>query len=199
MSGLDQLLKNYPLKIILGSASPRRQELLRSLGFDYTCQPINADESFSPILKAQEIPLYLSAHKSKEFPRALQTNEVLITADTIVWCEGEVFNKPTDFADGLVMLKRLSGRMHEVFTGVTIRSAAKTVSFYDCSKVYFKALSEDEITYYLNNYKPYDKAGAYGVQEWIGYVAIDKIEGSFYNVMGLPVKPLYEHLLEFCK
>lgn len=199
MGGLDQILKNYPFKIILGSASPRRQELLRSLGFEYSCQPINADESFSPALKAQEIPLYLSAHKSKEFPRALEKDEVLITADTIVWCEGEVFNKPADFEEGRIMLKRLSGRMHEVFTGVTIRSAEKTVSFYDCSKVYFKALSDEEITYYLNNYKPYDKAGAYGVQEWIGYVAIDKMEGSFYNVMGLPVKPLYEQLLEFCK
>ncbi len=199
MSDLQTTLQNFPYKIILGSASPRRQELLRSLGFEYTCQPINADESFAAALKAQEIPLYLSAHKSNEFPRTLTENELLITADTIVWCENEVFNKPADFEEGVVMLKRLSGRMHEVFTGVTLRTAHKTVSFFDCSKVYFKHLSEEEISYYLRHYKPYDKAGAYGVQEWIGYVAIEKIEGSFYNVMGLPVKLLYEQLLDFAK
>lgn len=199
MSSLQTTLQNFPYKIILGSASPRRQELLRSLGFAYTCQPINADESFAPSLKAQEIPLYLSAHKSKEFPNALANDELLITADTIVWCENEVFNKPANFEEGMAMLKRLSGRMHEVFTGVTIRSAQNSVSFYDCSKVYFKNLTEEEITYYLTHYKPYDKAGAYGVQEWIGYVAIEKIEGSFYNVMGLPVKLVYEQLLAFVK
>jgi septum formation protein len=197
MSGLEGRLKNFPFDIILASASPRRQELLKSLGFTYSCQPVNADESIPEGLKGQDIPLYLSKHKSKEFGRELSSNELLITADTIVWCEGQVLNKPADFEEGFQMLSMLSGKMHEVFTGVTIRSKDKEHSFVDCTRVYFKELSAEEITYYLNNYQPYDKAGAYGVQEWIGYIAIDRIEGSFYNVMGLPVQRLYEQLLKF--
>lgn len=197
MTGFERRLNKLPFDIILASASPRRQELLKSLGFSYSCQPVNADESIPKGLKGQDIPLYLSKHKSKEFARELLPTELLITADTIVWCEDQVLNKPADFEEGFQMLSQLSGKMHEVFTGVTLRTAEKEVSFVDCTRVYFKELSHDEISYYLNNYQPYDKAGAYGVQEWIGYIAIDKIEGSFYNVMGLPVKLLYEHLLKF--
>jgi septum formation protein len=197
MSSLQQVLQHYPYKIILGSASPRRQELLKSLGFDFVCKPINADETCPPELVAQEIPIYLAEMKSQAFPEILKDDELLLTADTIVWCNGKVYNKPFDFEEGKKMLSSLSGRMHEVFTAVCLRSNAKTVTFFDACRVYFKELSNEEIEYYLQNYKPYDKAGGYGVQEWIGYIAIEKIEGSFYNVMGLPVKKLYEELINF--
>jgi septum formation protein len=195
MSLLQQQLDNFPFRIILGSASPRRQELLKSLGFQFECIPVNADETTPPELVAQEIPLYLCEHKSVSFPRQLTDNELLITADTIVWCNGKVYNNPADFEEGKQMLSSLSGKMHEVFTAVCLRSKNKKVSFFDVSKVYFKELRMEEIEYYLNRYKPYDKAGGYGVQEWIGYIAIDKIEGSFYNVMGLPVQKVYEQLM----
>jgi len=194
---LEKRLQSFPYKLILGSASPRRQELLKSLGFSYTLSPVNADEQWPQELKGEQISLFLSKLKSDGFNRPLEKNELLITADTIVWCENKVYNKPLDFEDGKKMLASLAGRMHEVFTSVCLRSADKRVSFTDCSKVFFKPLSEAEIEYYLRNFKPYDKAGAYGVQDWLGYVAIEKIEGSFYNVMGLPVKLLYEHLMDF--
>ena len=190
-------MKDYPYQLILGSGSPRRQELLKSLGFDFVLKPINADESFPDTLKAQQIPLYLAEKKANAFPDKLQNNQLLITADTIVWCEGKVLNKPADFEEGKKMLRSLSGKMHEVFTAVCLKSANKQLSFYDASKVYFKNLNNEEIEYYLNNFSPYDKAGGYGVQDWIGYIGIEKIEGSFYNVMGLPVKQLYEELIKF--
>lgn len=197
MNSIDNLLKQFPYKIILGSGSPRRQELLKSLGFEYRLMPINADESFPLDLQAQDIPLYLAEKKADAFPVELKENELLITADTIVWCEGKVLNKPAIFKEGKIMLETLSGKMHEVFTGVCLKSANKQTVFYDASKVYFKPLKNEEIEYYLTNYNPYDKAGGYGVQDWIGYIGIDKIEGSFYNVMGLPVKELFEELIKF--
>jgi len=190
-------MNDYPYQLILGSGSPRRQELLKSLGFIFSLKPINADESFSENLKAQQIPLYLAEKKANAFPDKLKENELLITADTIVWCEGKVLNKPADFEEGKKMLGSLSGKMHEVFTAVCLKSANKQLSFYDTSKVYFKNLTNEEIEYYLTNFNPYDKAGGYGVQDWIGYIGIEKIEGSFYNVMGLPVKKLYEELIKF--
>ena len=197
MSSIDKLMKDYPYELILGSGSPRRKELLKSLGFDFTLNPINADESFPTELKAQEIPLYLAEKKANAFPGKLNSKQLLITADTIVWCEGKVLNKPADFEEGKKMLLSLSNKMHEVFTAVCLKSANKQVCFYDTSKVYFKNLTTEEIEYYLNNYSPYDKAGGYGVQDWIGYIGIEKIEGSFYNVMGLPVKQLYQELIKF--
>ena len=167
------------------------------MGFDYLLKPINADESFPPELKAQEIPLYLAEKKANAYPDEIKETEILITADTIVWCEGKVLNKPANFNEGKLMLETLSGKMHEVFTGVCLKSGNKQTVFYDASKVYFKKLKTEEIEYYLTNYNPYDKAGGYGVQDWIGYIGIDKIEGSFYNVMGLPVKELFEELIKF--
>ncbi|HWY11897.1 MAG TPA: Maf family nucleotide pyrophosphatase [Bacteroidia bacterium] len=190
-------LKTFPYQLILGSNSPRRQELLKSLGFTFSIKPINADESFPDNLKAQEIPLYLAEKKANAYPEKLKKNEILITSDTIVWCEGKVLNKPADFKEGKEMLGSLSGKMHEVFTAVCLKSADKQTLFFDVSKVYFKKLMLEEIEYYLNNFSPYDKAGGYGVQDWIGYIGIEKIEGSFYNVMGLPVKKLYEELIKF--
>ncbi len=197
MNSTEKLLIEFPYKLVLGSASPRRQELLKSLGFEFTTKPINANEDFSPELKAQQIPIYLAEKKANAYPDQLKENELLITSDTIVWCEGKVLNKPADFEEGKKMLELLSGKMHEVFTAVCLKSKNKQITFYDASKVYFKKLKTEEIEYYLNNYSPYDKAGGYGVQDWIGYIGIDKIEGSFYNVMGLPVKVLYEELIRF--
>jgi len=197
MNATEKILKEFPYKLILGSASPRRQELLKSLGFEFTTKPINANEDFSPELKAQQIPIYLAEKKANAYPDQLKDDEILITSDTIVWCVGKVLNKPADFAEGKIMLESLSGKMHEVFTAVCLKSKNKQITFYDTSKVYFKKLKLEEIEYYLTNFSPYDKAGGYGVQDWIGYIGIDKIEGSFYNVMGLPVKELYEELIKF--
>ncbi len=197
MNSVEQHIKEFPYQIILGSNSPRRQELLKSLGFTFLNKPINADESFPADLQAEEICLYLAEKKADAYAEDLQDDEILITADTIVWCEGKVFNKPANFVEGKKMLESLSGKMHEVFTGVCLKSGNKQTTFYDVSKVYFKKLKPEEIEYYLTNYIPYDKAGGYGVQDWLGYIGIDKIEGSFYNVMGLPVKELYEELVKF--
>lgn len=198
MNKTDNIIKDYPFRLILGSASPRRQELLKSLGFEFRNQPVKVDETEWPEdLKAQEICLFLAEKKADAYEEPIKEDELLITADTIVWCEGKVYNKPENFAEGKKMLQSLSGKMHEVFTAVCLKSANKQTTFYDVSKVYFKKLQPEEIEYYLTNYSPYDKAGGYGVQDWIGYIGIDKIEGSFYNVMGLPVKDLYEELIKF--
>ncbi|MFO0356015.1 MAG: Maf family nucleotide pyrophosphatase [Sphingobacteriaceae bacterium] len=197
MNAVEKTLKEFPFKLILGSASPRRQELLKSLGFDFLIKPTHADETFPADLKAQEIPIYLAEKKADAYPDELKETEILITSDTIVWCAGKVLNKPVNFLEGKRMLETLSGKMHEVYTAVCLKSGNKQTTFFDVSKVYFKKLKTEEIEYYLTNYSPYDKAGGYGVQDWIGYIGIDKIDGSFYNVMGLPVKELYEELIKF--
>jgi septum formation protein len=197
MNNIEKTLKEFPFTLILGSGSPRRQELLKSLGFNYTLKPINANEDFPLQLKAQNIPVYLAEKKASAYPDDIKENEILITADTIVWCEGKVLNKPANYNEGCLMLGALRGKMHEVFTAVCLKGKNKQITFYDTSKVYFKQLNGDEIDFYLKNYSPYDKAGGYGVQDWIGYIGIEKIEGSFYNVMGLPVKILFEELLKF--
>lgn len=197
MNAVEKTLKEFPFKLILGSASPRRQELLKSLGFDFLIKPTHADETFPADLKAQEIPIYLAEKKADAYPDELKETEILITSDTIVWCDGKVLNKPVNFLEGKRMLETLSGKMHEVYTAVCLKSGNKQTTFFDVSKVYFKKLKTEEIEYYLTNYSPYDKAGGYGVQDWIGYIGIDKIDGSFYNVMGLPVKELYEELIKF--
>jgi septum formation protein len=190
-------LNKFFFNIILGSSSPRRNELLKSLGFDFVINPSYADEDYPLNLKGHEIPVFLAEKKASSFNGVLTETDLLITADTIVWCEGEIFNKPINFEEGKLMLQTLSGKMHEVFTAVCLKSANKQIIFYDATKVYFKKFTNEEIEYYLNKYKPYDKAGSYGVQEWIGYIGIEKIEGSFYNVMGLPVKKLHEELMKF--
>ncbi len=198
MDKIENIIKEFPFQIILGSASPRRQELLKSLGFEFLNKPVKVDETEWPKdLEAQEIPLYLAEKKADAYEDELKETDLLITADTVVWCEGKVFNKPMNFAEGKKMLETLSGKMHEVFTAVCLKSANKQTTFYDVSRVYFKKLKSEEIEYYLTNFSPYDKAGGYGVQDWIGYIGIEKIEGSFYNVMGLPVKDLYEELIKF--
>lgn len=186
------------LNIILASQSPRRQQLLAALGIKFTSIVRDIDESFDERLHAEEIPLYLCKKKANAMHDLLKDNNTLvITADTVVWVNNHVLNKPVDIEDAKKMLTELSGNMHRVYTGVHLLTQHKSKSFYCESKVYFKHLSKDEIEYYVNTYKPLDKAGAYGIQEWIGYIGIEKIEGSFYNIMGLPVKELYEELLGF--
>ena len=188
-------LKKYTL--LLASKSPRRHYLLKELGLDFEVRTKEVDESCPEQLKAAEIPLYLCEKKADAFDEELTDNTIVITADTIVWLDGHVLNKPQNFNDAVRMLQLLSGKMHEVYTGVCLKSKHKTTSFVALTKVYFKELSLEEIEFYIRNYNPYDKAGAYGAQEWIGYIAIDRIEGTYFNVMGLPVRELYEALLKF--
>ena len=189
-------LKKY--HIILASKSPRRQELLRGMGVEFSIMTKETDESFPPEMPLEEVPKYLSLQKSLAFNEdELPAGFLLITSDTVVICEGEILGKPKDKADAVRMLRLLSGKTHHVVTGVTVRSAEKTESFAVRSNVTFAALDDEEIDYYIEHCKPYDKAGAYGIQEWIGYVGISGLEGSFYNVMGLPTRKLYQCLKSF--
>lgn len=158
---------------------------------------MDVKEEFPDGLGMTEIPVFLAELKANAFLPQMKDNQLVITADTIVWLDGKVMGKPKDYSDGFKMLSDLSGKKHEVVTGVCLLSKTKKIVFYTISDVWFKNLSEDEIHYYLENYKPYDKAGAYGIQEWIGYVGVNRIEGSFFNVMGLPIQDLYEHLKNF--
>lgn len=184
--------------IILASRSPRRRELLAGLGIPFTVMPKDTPEDFPANLQGAEIATFLSRRKSEAFtPEELPNNFLLITADTIVWIEGRVLNKPAGADEAFTMLQTLSGNKHTVFTGVTLRSASKTITFSAATDVWFRPLTDEEIGYYLRQYKPYDKAGSYGVQEWIGYVGISRIEGSYYNVMGLPTQQLYLELSRF--
>lgn len=184
-------------EIILASKSPRRQQLLADLGLKFEVQSMDIPEEFPEGLGMTEIPLFLAELKANAFIPQLKENQLVITSDTIVWLDGKVLNKPADYADGFQMLRNLSGKKHQVLTGVCLLSTEKRVSFYVSTDVWFKELSDQEIHFYLENYRPYDKAGAYGIQEWIGYIGINHIEGSFFNVMGLPVQNLYEHLRSF--
>lgn len=190
-------MKTFPYRLILASKSPRRQQLLSGLGYNFEIVTREVEETFPSHLKAQEIPLYLSKIKAEAFNDLLDDKTVVLTADTVVWINDIVLNKPKNENEAYQMLRLLSGNMHEVFTGVTINSMFKHQSFYSKTNVYFKNLSDEEIWYYIKNFQPFDKAGAYGAQEWIGYIAIEKIEGSYFNVMGLPVKEVYEELIKF--
>ena len=190
-----QNLEKYEL--ILASKSPRRQQLLHDLGLNFSVQSMDIPEVFPESLGMTEVPVYLAELKAEAFRPQLKVNQLVITADTIVWLDGHVLNKPADYDEGFRMLSNLSGKKHQVITGVCLLSANKKVSFYALTDVWFKSLTDEEIHYYLVHYKPYDKAGAYGIQEWIGYVGINHIEGSFFNVMGLPIQSVYEHLKTF--
>lgn len=186
-------IKQY--KIILASNSPRRSELLRGLGIDFEVKTIKGiDESYPDHLKGEDIPKFISLSKALAYKSSMKSDEMIITADTIVYVNGIVLGKPTDSIDAYNMLKELSGKCHEVITGVTILTSSQTISFSTTSKVCFSELNDEEINYYIEKYKPYDKAGAYGIQEWIGYIGVSKIEGSYFNVMGLPVQRLYTEL-----
>jgi len=179
-------------QIILASQSPRRQELLRGLNIPFEVQTIDVEEDFPDTLSGAEIPCYLAEKKANAY--SLSENTMLITADTIVWLENRVLGKPRDRAEAVKMLTELSGKTHEVITGVCISTKTKRKTFFDVSRVRFAELSQEEIEFYVENFCPYDKAGAYGIQEWIGYIGAEYIEGSFYNIMGLPIQRLYAEL-----
>lgn len=186
-------LKKY--RIILASNSPRRKELLSGLGVEYEVRTLSGvDESYPPALQGADIPLYISREKAEAYRPLLKDDELMITADTIVWLDGRVLGKPHDREEALQMLCDMAGRAHEVFTGVCLTTRAWQKSFSAGTEVRFAPLSEEEITYYVDAFHPFDKAGAYGVQEWIGYIGVEYIAGSYYNIMGLPVQRLYQEL-----
>lgn len=185
-------------QIILASKSPRRQELLRGMGVEFSIMTKETDESFPAEMPLDEVPKYLSLQKSLAFTDdELPADYMLITSDTVVICEGEILGKPKDSEDAERMLRLLSGKTHHVVTGVTVRSAEKTESFSVRSDVSFAELDVEEVDYYIEHCRPFDKAGAYGIQEWIGYIGINGLQGSFYNVMGLPTRKLYACLKTF--
>jgi septum formation protein len=192
---IHEKLKDY--RVILASQSPRRQLLLKGLDIPFEVKLKPTEEIFPPQLKREEIALYLSELKAAAFDNELDDKTLLITADTIVWINNRLLGKPKNHDDAVDILQQLSGNMHEVITGICLKTNKKSHSFYALTNVYFKKLSLREIEYYITNYQPWDKAGAYGAQEWIGYVAIERIEGSYFNVMGLPTRMLYEELLKF--
>jgi septum formation protein len=184
-------------KVVLASGSPRRKELLSSIVEEFTVRVPQVDETFPASLRGKEIAEYLAALKAEAAQVELQENEIAITSDTIVWLGDEVLNKPKDAAEAAEMLRKISGRTHEVITAIALADQQRKIVLSDTTEVRFKTLSESEIQYYIEHYKPFDKAGAYGIQEWIGYVGVTEIKGSFYTVMGLPVHLLYDALLGF--
>lgn len=185
-------------EILLASNSPRRRELLAGLDIEYRVTALpEVDESYPATLSGEEIPLYISQEKAAAYRSQMKENTLLITADTIVWLDGRVYGKPHDLADAKAMLQALSGKTHTVITGVTLTSMQKQISFAVSTEVDFAPLTDDEIDYYVDRYRPLDKAGAYGVQEWIGYIGVTGLHGSYYNVMGLPIQRLYTELKRF--
>lgn len=190
---LAEVLKNY--KLILASTSPRRQQFFRDLNLDFEIRLKEVEEVYPEHLKAGEVTDYLARLKAEAFE--LKPNEILVTSDTIVWLDQKVLGKPVDYEDAFVVLQQLSGKTHQVITSVCLKSSEKTQVFNTVTKVTFSELTPEMIRFYLDNYKPFDKAGAYGIQEWIGLVGIEKIEGSYTNVVGLPTEKFYKELLCF--
>jgi septum formation protein len=184
-------------RLILASRSPRRLELLQDLGLKFDVVIKEYDELYPEGLPGDAVARYVAQEKAASFINEISENEIVIAADTIVWCNNKVLGKPLDHKDAVRILKEISGNTHEVITGVSIRSRYKEVTFSESTKVTFEILSEEEISYYIERYKPYDKAGAYGIQEWIGLIACSHIEGSYFNVVGLPVQRLYKELKNF--
>jgi len=183
-------------KIILATNSPRRKELLTQLGIPFEVKAKEIDESYPKSFRPEAVAVYIAEKKANSFLEIL-ADELLIAADTIVSIEDEIFGKPKDTNEAIMMLRKLSGKPHEVITGVALLYQQKIYSFYEKTTVYFKELTTEEIEYYIQEYKPFDKAGAYGIQEWIGMVAIDRIVGSYFNVVGLPVHRVYEELVNW--
>jgi septum formation protein len=188
-------LKRY--RIILASRSPRRQQMLKEMGISFEIILKDYPETYPPELSGREIAEYLSREKARIFRKEISDNEIVITADTIVWCNNEVLGKPADPDEARHMIRALSGNTHEVITGVTLLSAIRERTFSESTRVTFEMLTDEEINYYIDKYKPFDKAGAYGIQEWIGYAACSRIEGSYFNVVGLPVHRLLGELRSF--
>lgn len=186
-------LKKY--NVVLASNSPRRKELLAGLELPFEVRTLKGiDESYPADLKGEDIPKHIATKKAQAYLATMKDDELLITADTIVYIDGQVLGKPEDREDAIRMLKQLSGRTHEVITGVSISTQQQTKTFATTSKVSFANLSDADIEHYVDNYRPFDKAGAYGIQEWIGYIGVNGLEGSYFNVMGLPIQRLYEEL-----
>lgn len=190
---LGDKLKNY--KILLASQSPRRQELLKGLGIDFSIVKIKCDETYPKTLRKEEITEFISKSKVQAYSD-LQPTDLLIAADTIVWMKDTVYGKPKNKDKAREMLESLSGNRHEVFTSVTIKTASKSLTFSDSTEVFVNGLSAEEIDFYIENYQPFDKAGSYGIQDWFGLTKVSKIKGNYYNVMGLPVQKLYQVLME---
>lgn len=189
-------IQNY--HIILGSNSPRRRELLAGLDLDFEVKVIpGLEEHYPATLQPEEIPVFLAKQKAEAYIPTLPEKTLLITADTIVWNRNEVIGKPKNREDAIQMLQSLSGHEHHVVTGVCLTTTEKQKAFSVISAVKFATLTDEEIGYYVDKYQPFDKAGAYGIQEWIGYIGVESINGSFYNVMGLPVQRLYQELKKF--
>lgn len=185
-------------KILLASNSPRRRDLLSGLGIDYQVVTLPAiDESYPSTITGEDIPLYIAKQKAQAYRDMMNQDTMLITADTIVWMDNKVYGKPTDADDARRMLHELSGRTHTVITGVAITTNDRNKSFAVSTQVTFASLTDSEIDYYVTNYKPFDKAGAYGIQEWIGYIGVTSLEGSYFNVMGLPIQRLYNELKQW--
>ena len=191
---LLEKLEGY--KLLLGSQSPRRRQLMEGAGFKFQLlEPLDVDEIYPPHLKAEQIAVFLAELKANAYQHYITDNKtILITADTIVWINEKVLGKPTDRNDAIQMLSELSNNEHFVYTGVCIKMKEKSKSFFAETKVKFRPLKQQELEYYVDHYKPYDKAGSYGAQEWIGYIAIKEIKGSYFNVMGLPIQMLYTEL-----
>ncbi|MDF1517421.1 MAG: Maf family nucleotide pyrophosphatase [Lutibacter sp.] len=190
---LSEKLKNK--NIILASGSPRRQELFKELGLDFSIQVKAVKEIYPSTLKGAEITNYLAELKAAAFTE-LSKIDVVVTSDTIVWLNDKAIEKPKDKQHAVEMLQEISGKCHEVITSICIKTMTSQKVLYDVTKVCFKSLSMEEINFYVENYQPFDKAGAYGIQEWIGFIGVNKIEGSYFNVMGLPVHKLYEELMK---
>lgn len=189
-------LQKYEL--LLGSKSPRRQALLKALGLHYKLVDIDVEENFPSELQAEEIALFLSLKKADAFELGeLHDNQILITADTIVWLDNESIGKPEDKNEAILMLRKLSGKRHKVFTGICLKTVGYQSAFYTETVVEFDELQDDDIAYYIEHHKPFDKAGSYGIQDWIGYIGIKGIEGCYYNVMGFPVQKFYVELKKF--
>lgn len=184
-------------RLILASRSPRRQQLLSELGLKFDIVLKEYEESYPEGLNGEEIARHVAYGKALSFKETISGNEIVITADTIVWCNNKVLGKPVDYDDAVKILREISGKTHEVITGVSILSKSHEVTFSDSTKVTFDTLTDEEIGYYIEKCKPYDKAGAYGIQEWIGIVACTHIDGSYFNVVGLPVQRLYKELIKF--
>jgi septum formation protein len=190
-------MNKFNHKLVLASASPRRAQLLKEAGFEFEIRVSNVEEVFPNDLTGTQIPVFLAKLKVAKLLETASPNELFVAADTIVYLNGKVLNKPVNRDEASLMLQKLSGHKHEVITGVSIANVHKTTSFFDLTEVYFKKLTQVQIDYYIDQFKPFDKAGAYGIQEWIGMVGVEKINGSFYNVMGLPVHKLYDELYKF--
>lgn len=192
---LKEKLRGYT--IVLASGSPRRQQFLRELDANFEVRLKEVEEVYPETLQGAEITDYLAELKASALDETMSDDEILITSDTIVWHENKALGKPKDKDDAFAMIKSLSGKTHEVITSVCIKNAGKSETFNETTRVTFNELTDEEIAYYLEEYKPFDKAGSYGIQEWIGLVAIAKIEGSYANVVGMPVDKVYQHLMKF--